>query len=80
MLKKWADKYKEEDFAYNKFDPWGPTKFTRVEANKRGHGGTPTDNNGLEGKNGGQKGDRGHSKEGTVMFCYTTHLVNGGRN
>mmetsp|Transcript_20651 Transcript_20651/g.53362 ORF Transcript_20651/g.53362 Transcript_20651/m.53362 type:complete len:578 (+) Transcript_20651:271-2004(+) len=72
MLVKWEHEYKEGHYARNVFHPvWGHAKFTRAEANQLWHGGIPPDNNALEGKNGGQKGDRGHTREGSVMFAYT---------
>ena len=60
MLEKW---YKKGEGIYaDKFEHWMDVPWTRAELNEHGYGGLPPDNNGLEGKNGAQKGDRGHKR------------------
>mmetsp|Transcript_47395 Transcript_47395/g.109030 ORF Transcript_47395/g.109030 Transcript_47395/m.109030 type:complete len:98 (-) Transcript_47395:63-356(-) len=61
MMNKWEEK--GESVYASKFDKqWKDVPFTRAELNEDRHGGLPPDNSGLEGKNGGQKGDRGHKR------------------
>ncbi|KAJ1629242.1 hypothetical protein T492DRAFT_1012346 [Pavlovales sp. CCMP2436] len=67
MLEKWYKK--GEDIYADKFEHWMDVPWTRAELNQHGYGGLPPDNNGLEGKNGAQKGDRGHKREHAVMYC-----------
>jgi len=60
---------KGEGIYADKFEHWMDVPWTRAELNQHGYGGLPPDNNGLEGKNGAQKGDRGHKREHAVMYC-----------
>ena len=57
MLVHWRKMYKEVKFAAAFERAWGHSNFTRAFMNSLGFGGLPSDNNGLEGKNGAIKRD-----------------------
>ncbi|KAJ1623255.1 hypothetical protein T492DRAFT_1056528 [Pavlovales sp. CCMP2436] len=68
--KEFAFEYRKGEGIYaDKFEHWMDIPWTRAELNQHGYRGLPPDNNGLEGKNGAQKGDRGHKREHAVMYC-----------
>ena len=52
MYKKWRTKYREVRWTAAFERAWGQLRWTRAEANEGGDGGIPSDNNGLESKNG----------------------------
>ena len=62
MMQKWEHKYKEPRAAREFRKQWGKELFTRAAMNCYGTGGIPPDNNALEGKNGGMKGDFQHNR------------------
>jgi hypothetical protein len=72
MIKKWSAPagLNEGDFAAKWRREWGDAIITRIEVIQGRRGGLPPDTNGLEGKNGGQKGDTNHVRRNAVVFAF----------
>jgi hypothetical protein len=71
MLKHWEDDYDEPEVVRAFHDAWGGRPFCRAQLGAGGFGGTPDQNNALEGKNGGQKGDVDNERQQATQAVYT---------